>query len=158
MNNEVSIRLAKPADARAIAGLWLAMMREHEDYEPHVTLSPGAEEAYHQYASHHIIQTDSIVYVAEQNREIVGYCLAFKTRNLPMFLPEFYGYLSDIALHPNLRGKGIGDTILQRVQDWFREQGCKNIQLQVYYRNEGGKNFWQKANFENFVNGLWFDL
>ena len=28
----------------------------------------------------------------------------------------------------------------------------------INFRNEGGKRFWKKADFDNFVNGLWCDL
>ena len=158
MSERITIRRARLEDAERIVELWMAMMHEHEGFERHVQLSPDAARAYHQYASHHIHQKDSIVVVAENEKQIVGFCLAFKTQNLPMFLPESYGYLSDIAVQPDTQQKGIGQAMFKRVSSWFHHRGIQNMQLQVYYRNQMGRKFWEKTGFDNFVNGLWYDV
>lgn len=158
MTDNVHIRRARLPDVQPIVDLWMEMMRDHERFEPHVNLAPAAPDAYHQYTSHHILQSSSIVYVAEKRGRIIGYCLAYRTKNLPMFLPEYYGYLSDICIKEGEQNQGIGSALLKRVTDWFRQSGLKNVQLQVYHRNKAGTEFWKKAGYDDFVHGLWLDI
>ena len=158
MSANVNIRRARPGDVDTIVDIWMEMMREHERFEKNVQLAPTASQAYQQYASFHVLQKDSVVIVAEKDQEVIGFCLAYKTKNLPMFKPEFYGYLSDIAVRPGMQRSGIGKVILTRIIDWFRANGVKNIQLQVYEQNKPGKKFWEENEFRRYVRGLWLDL
>ena len=158
MSENVNIRRARLEDANAIVELWMEMMGEHEQFEPNVNLAPDADKAYLHYASHHILHDDSIVVVAERNKRVVGYCLAFVTKNLPMFLPEYYGYLSDVTVQARMQQKGVGQSLFKRVTEWLRARGIANLQLQVYHRNELGRKFWDKVGCDNFVRGLWYNL
>jgi ribosomal protein S18 acetylase RimI-like enzyme len=158
MKDTIGIRRARSSDIDAVVELWIAMMQEHEHFEPHLKLSPNASQEYHNYATFHVLNRDSVLVVAEHKREIIGYCLAYRTKNLPMFMPEYYGYLSDLAVKAGHQRKGIGASLLKRVLDWMRQHGVRNMQLQVYEQNNKGKEFWKKQDFDWYVRGMWIDL
>ncbi|MBN1517245.1 GNAT family N-acetyltransferase [Candidatus Sumerlaeota bacterium] len=158
MSDTIRIRRGRSADIDAVVELWIAMMQDHEQFEPHLKLSPNAAQEYQHYATYHVLNRDSSLVVAEDDRKIVGYCLAYRTKNLPMFLPEYYGYLSDLAIAPGYQRKGLGASLLKRTLEWMRQNGVRNMQLQVYERNAGGKKFWSAQGFDQYVRGMWLDL
>jgi len=156
----VRIRRAITSDAPAIAALWLAMMREHREFEPRVQLSNLAQSSYLEYARRHCQEKDSVVLVAEPDAgaAIVGFALAYKVRNLPMFLPEYYGFVSDAAVAAQIRGQGIGRRMVEQTCAALRHMGAAHVQLQFYIANQAGGRFWRRMGFEDYVAGMWKDL
>jgi len=156
---EVTIRKARFEDIDRIVELWMEMMRAHQRFEPRLVLAANAAVEYRKFVSHYISHADSSIYVAERNNnEVVGYCLAFISQNLPMFEPETCGFISDLVVTEKQKRQGIGAALISQVKQWFQRQAVKNIQLQVYSHNTVGKRFWKKIGFENFFERLWLDL
>ena len=87
-----------------ILDLWTAMMSDHEEFDPRIKLAEGARGAYRAYLNYHLSSDESRLAAAETEGEeggrIVGFSLVTINRNLPMFMPPLYGYLSDIAVEP----------------------------------------------------------
>ncbi|MCX8038604.1 MAG: GNAT family N-acetyltransferase [Candidatus Sumerlaeia bacterium] len=167
--DNVSIRPAVPDDLDAIVALWTAMMREHEEFDPRIRLAPNADIAYRNYAYHHI-REGAAVFVAEyldkqeggrqatHRRQVVGFALAYVARNLPMYQPERYGYLSDLVVAAPWRRCGIGTALLDCVRQRLRREEVAQVQLQVYSKNVAGLGFWRQQGFDDFVHGLWAAL
>jgi len=159
------IRQARRRDADAMARLWIAMMEEHRGFERRVRLSEDAHEAYAEYVRYHCGRRDSVMFVVEargqtdrSDREIVGFSLAYRARNLPMFLPEQYGFISDVTVAAPFRGRGLGRRLVERTREEFEEMGLPHAQLQVYRANDGGRRFWRRMDFEPYIEGMWLDL
>jgi GNAT superfamily N-acetyltransferase len=156
--SEIRIRRARVAEADALVELWMTMMREHERLDGSISLSPEAAEHYREYLHYHLLDREALVLAALDGKEIIGFALAMKCQNLPMFLPAEYGYISDMIVLPRRRGHGIGGEMFARISEWFRTQGVKCIQLQVYDGNNSGHRFWNKVGFRDFISRCWMDL
>lgn len=154
----VTIRPAVLSDLDEIVALWMEMMQEHEQFDSRVRLAGNADEAYENYARYYVLRADADVLVAENKQEVIGFCLAYCARNLPMFRPGQYGFLSDVAVASAWRGKGVGTALVEETKQRFRRHGVRHIQLQVYHHNTAAREFWRKAGFNEFVHGLWFDM
>jgi len=150
----------------------MGMMAEHEAFDTRIQMASGARSAYRAYMSYHLSQGDSYVSAAfdqegdapetgdasNTDPRIVGFCLATVNRNLPMFLPAHYGYLSDIVVHEDLRRAGVGATLVGDVKRWFREKDVPSVQLQVYVKNKGAEAFWRAQGFDPFYVRMWLEL
>jgi ribosomal protein S18 acetylase RimI-like enzyme len=162
----VRIEAATLADLDAIVRLWMEMMREHESFDSRVRLADKADDAYRQYAHYYIERGDAGIFVARlklggtllSREEIGGFCLSYRARNLPMFRPANYGFISDLTVLRRYRHRGIGRALLEAVRTWFRRQGVTHIQLQVYDRNAPGIAFWKSQGFDEFVHGMWLNI
>ncbi|MBN1866150.1 GNAT family N-acetyltransferase [Candidatus Sumerlaeota bacterium] len=152
------IRRAVEADLPRLVELWLAMMREHCDFEPRLRLTPTAGPTYQSYLHLHCRNPRSRVVLAETEDRAIGFCCAYVCQNLPMFEPQEFGYVSDLCVVSEERGRGLGTRILDDVRDWFKGQGVECVQLQVYDSNEKGRRFWAAKGFAPFLERLWLDL
>lgn len=155
----VSIRKASFEDLKAILDLWDEMMEEHQRQDARIHLTGGALAAYRAYVSYHMASSDACVMVAEDAEDgIIGFCLMVINRNLPMFEPERYGYLSDLTVSRRWRRRGIGRALVGEVRTWLRQRRIDSIQLQYYDHNDTGGAFWRAMNFKPFYTRMWLDI
>jgi GNAT superfamily N-acetyltransferase len=138
------------------------MMQEHQEFDPRIHLADGAETAYRAYLGYHLSQADSRVGVAcveaPEGRLVAGFYLAIVNRNLPMFMPPEYGYLSDLAVLPPYRRRGIGRALVGDLRQWLRSRKNSTIQLQYYVRNERPRAFWNSLGFQPYYERMWLDI
>ena len=152
-------RRATEADLATLTDLWMRMMAEHASFEPRLRLAPAARTAYYCYLELHCRGPRSLVLLAEETGGTVhGFCCAYVCQNLAMFLPAEMGYVSDLYLVPEARGKGLGREIMTMVLDWFRGQGVSSVQLQAYGANGAGRAFWKAMGFDPFFERMNLDL
>jgi hypothetical protein len=78
------VRKATQEDTGAIAELWKELMDFHQERDPCFTRSVDGHERFAEFVSGRISSETSCVLVAEQQGEIVGYCLA----TISKFPPE----------------------------------------------------------------------
>lgn len=53
----------------------------------------------------------------------------------------------NVVIHPDYRGKGIGEKLMQWIYDYAKEQGCVASELNCYVSNHKGVAFWMKEGF-----------
>lgn len=145
---KVEIRRATTFEVDAVVDLWHELIRGHRKFESRIFLSNNSKREYKKYVMYHIINPDSVLVVAKSEEDVLGYCLAFKYRNLPVFQPREIGYISDMSVRGTHKGKGIGSLLLEYVRNWFKDEGISLIQLQCYQTNEKGKEFWERHGFK----------
>ena len=135
------------------------MMGEHEGFDSRIQMTEAAPDAYRAYLGFHLTNEESLLKMAETGEgELAGFCLATINRNLPMFLPPRYGYLSDLVVAPSMRRRGIGRQLVHAVVQWLGQEGIESIQLQVYSQNQDGAQFWKAMGFHSYYDRMWFDL
>ena len=74
----MTIRLATPADLPALGRLGALLMRTHYEFDPQRFMSAGADaaEGYAWFLGRQLKDQDVVIYVAEQEGQIVGYVYA----------------------------------------------------------------------------------
>lgn len=158
----ITIEEAQVGDVPDVLRIWVQMMAEHESFDPRIRMAPGSEGAYRAHLNYHVSQPDSRVSIAvareDGARKVVGFCLVIINRNLPMFLPPHYGYLSDLAVAPTHRRRGAGRALVEDVKRWLKSKGVETIQLQAYVRNSRATAFWEALDFQPYYRRMWLDI
>lgn len=54
----------------------------------------------------------------------------------------------DIYIREEYRGKGIGTGLMDRMFEWFREEGCASVLINAYAANSAATNFYKKYGLE----------
>jgi ribosomal protein S18 acetylase RimI-like enzyme len=113
------VRPAGYADLEVVLEMWGTMMAEHELSDPRIRLSDAALPSYRSYLGYHLNNSGSRVLVADARDAMAGFCLVTITHNLKMFLPERYGYLSDLYVRPDARRQGVGRALVAHASAAF---------------------------------------
>ncbi|HUE04749.1 MAG TPA: GNAT family N-acetyltransferase [Bryobacteraceae bacterium] len=86
------------------------------------------------------------VLLADYERESVGFAVFFTTYST--FLAQPGIYLEDLYVKPDLRGKGIGLALLQRVSAIAIERGCGRVEWGALNWNEPSIRFYKSRGAE----------
>lgn len=57
------------------------------------------------------------------------------------------GTVLELIVKQNIRGHGIGKSLLNQIEQYFKNIGCKRINIEVFGPNEKGLNFYKKNNY-----------
>jgi ribosomal protein S18 acetylase RimI-like enzyme len=91
------------------------------------------------------------ILVAEVNGEIAGVAVAwqvgFSRAQRTTELPTRFGYLSDLSVLPKWRGRGIGTQLLRETERRFREDGCDQMGLSVFFPNKKAQQLYFRKGF-----------
>ena len=86
------------------------------------------------------------ILLAEFNGEIVGQALFFK--NFSTFLGKPGIYLEDLYVKPEMRGKGIGKMLLDKIISIAKERNYGRVEWSVLNWNEPAIDFYKKIGAE----------
>lgn len=110
-------------------------------------LVPGGEKMW----LHSLLPTLSkfgVVWLALDGDEVIGFAQG-TVKLLPNYLGGGrVGMISHVYVDPEVRSYGIGSKLVERVENWFIMKKVDSIELQVLYRNECGRSFWEKLGYD----------
>ncbi|RIV68797.1 GNAT family N-acetyltransferase [Flagellimonas aequoris] len=54
----------------------------------------------------------------------------------------------NVIISPQYQGKGIGELMLNFLDDYAKEMGCDRAEVNCYAKNVRGKKFWENQGYE----------
>ncbi len=93
---------------------------------------------------------DGLVLVATADGEIVGYSLNFIKDNVPVYKLRKIGYVGDLFIRREFRGRGIGSKFKSEAFGWFRKKGMKYASICVHENNREARKLYNEWGFEDF--------
>ena len=91
-------------------------------------------------------ETDKILVAEDETNPFLGYLWIGEGTNMMTGLK--HGYIYDIFVKEELRGKGIGKILLEKAQSYCREKGYSRILLMVSVNNETAMKLYSKMGFK----------
>ncbi len=86
-----------------------------------------------QFLEERISKNESVVFIAFDNDEPVGFTQLFTTFSSVSLQPMFI--LNDLYVSITHRGKGIGEALLDRTKDFCKKSGYKGLALETTIDN-----------------------
>lgn len=100
------------------------------------------------YDLEQLIHSDqAMVAVADADGHLVGSGYAKIVQGKPYAKNPRRSYLGFMFVDPALRGRAINQQILDFLEQWSRDQGIKEMVLEVYDGNEPALRAYEKAGF-----------
>jgi GNAT superfamily N-acetyltransferase len=98
-----------------------------------------------------ISATDIEVVVAVLNKQIIGSGYARIEKAKPYLNHELYAYLGFMYTHPDHRGKGVNNQIIEALTNWVRSQNIFEMRLDVYNDNPSAIRAYEKVGFKKHL-------
>ena len=138
MNNKILIRFATEKDVPAI----FSLIKELAEFEKlsHQIKTDELELRETLFANDRFVE----VLIAEFDGQIVGQALFFK--NFSTFLGKPGIYLEDLYVKPEMRGKGIGKQLLEKIISIAKERNYGRVEWSVLDWNKPAIKFYEKIN------------
>ena len=57
------------------------------------------------------------------------------------------GSVIELIVKNNIRGNGIGKSLLEKIEEYFKSINCKRINIEVFKLNKKGLNFYKKNDY-----------
>lgn len=57
------------------------------------------------------------------------------------------GSVLELIVKNDIRGNGIGKSLLEKIEDYFKSISCKRINIEVFGPNKKGLNFYEKNDY-----------
>ena len=145
----IVIRRAVPSDLREVGTLGASLVRMHFAFDSRRFMAPHDDTAdgYAWFLGQELDNTDVVVFVAEQNGEVVGYVYAGVEGQNWKELREEAGFVHDVVVAPAARAHGIGAQLIEAAASWCRERGMPRIMLWVAEQNAGAQRLFDRAGF-----------
>ncbi len=153
MNQAITIRPARPGDTPALTDIlldtgWFANLEEQGP--------EGARQRVAGRLAACLADGSHLPLVAEdEGGRVVGYA---SVHWLPyLFKPGLEAYVSELFVHPERRGRGVGGQLLASLEAEARRRGCcqlmlvNNRQRDSFQRGFYAKRGWQERDMANFA-------
>ena len=90
------------------------------------------------------------LFVADDGERIVGIVDVRVKRSdgNPLLLARTFGYVTQLSVAEDARGRGAGRALLEAAAAWARERGCASIELGVYEFNESALALYRSLGYE----------
>lgn len=92
------------------------------------------------------------IFLAKEENEIVGLVIGYihneEVDSYDFSAPK-RGFIKDLVVSKNYRSKGIGKQLLNAMETYFKDIGCKGVLLNVFAYNENAMQLYIKNGYFN---------
>lgn len=143
------VRRATNADAPSLGRLGAMLLRAHHAFDPQRFIAPGSnpESGYEWFLRSQLTEDDAAVFVAEQDRQVIGYVFAALEPISWKELREACGFIHDIAVDDPQRGTGVATALMTAAMEWLRGRGAPRVVLGTAERNAAAQRLFEKLGF-----------
>ncbi|WP_435116523.1 GNAT family N-acetyltransferase [Halolamina sp. C58] len=104
----------------------------------------GAEGAAAGALAEEIPDDQTVVIVAEEDDEILGFAQAFLAGDAPRV-----GRIEWLHVRPGRRGEGLASQLLDRIESALADRGADRIEASVIEANEAGRAFYEEHGYDH---------
>jgi ribosomal protein S18 acetylase RimI-like enzyme len=146
---ETIIRLATPEDLPALGRLGAILMRAHYGFDPQRFMDPGTDPAdgYAWFLGRQLKDNDVVIFVAEQDGNVIGYVYAGLEPISWKELRDACGFVHDVVVDERGRRSGTATALIEAAVQWLRERGAPRVMLWTAEKNDGAQLLFEKLGF-----------
>jgi len=147
-----SIREFHPDDAPAVE----QCLAELQDFSKLLNPYDADGSIAPQYLQHLLARCDETngkIFVVESDGRVVGMVCVYATVKANKLDEEEYeyGYVSDLVVLAEHRGKGLGRALLKLAKDYAQQQGATLLRISVLARNKVARKLYIDEGFDELV-------
>lgn len=148
---EIIIREYKPEDRPVLEECILELQGNEYELRPHTWVNPTPDMAreYLDYTLKSVLALpDAKIFIGELEGVTAGWIVVtMATEDGPDIALKRYGYIPELAVLSQYRGKGIGRALMDKAEEFVRSQGGEFIKLEVSKGNDA-EEFYSKIGYK----------
>lgn len=156
----IEIRKAEGRDLTPLGKLGAMLMRTHYAFDPQRFLAPaaGTETGYATFLGSVLDSPDDCIFVAEIERQVVGYVyvalepLSWKELRGPA------GFIHDVAVAEEFRNSGAGTKLMEAAIAWLRERAAPRVILWTAASNAEAQSLFHRLGFRDTMLEMTMEL
>lgn len=158
MSDNQNIREMVLEDVDMVSSLYCEMYREQKTMGMVMTFN---EAAIHDMLA---IQLRSRLFkcmVLEHENEVKGFAIGSIIKTQKKYQIEgqdFIGFINDVYVAEELRTLGLGNDLVEALEQKLMNAGIKYIELTVLEGNNNGKKFWGKKGYKDVIRVMYKQL
>ena len=156
----VTLRTARSSDRNAVVELIHRLNVFEADLVGDRRRDYGAAEEYYDELLQRLSKRQGRIVLAQENGIVVG-AMGFSLDQDAAYVTDDvrrHGTVTDLIVHEDWRGRGIGQMLLQEAERLTREAGLTRLFIGVLVANERADSTYRKFGFEPYVSLLVKDL
>jgi ribosomal protein S18 acetylase RimI-like enzyme len=149
---EITVRPATAQDYDDLCRIIDQVDALHRENLPHIFQKPEGPAREQTYILGLLADEDHGLFVAEVRGHVAGFVHAVirDMPPIPILVPRRVAVVDNIAVQQGLRRAGIGRALMHRAQQWARERGATEVELNVYEFNKPATAFYRSLGYETF--------
>lgn len=145
----MNIRRVKEADADGVLQLLVQVNNVHSKNRPDLFIKDKTKYTKEELLSLMKDEKRPIFVATDDTNQVLGYAFCVyqshvEDNNFPDIVTM---YIDDICVDENCRGKHVGTALYEYVKTYARENGCYNVTLNVWDKNDAALAFYKKCGF-----------
>jgi ribosomal protein S18 acetylase RimI-like enzyme len=125
------------------------------DYMKRIRRMPGYGVSYVRRLLRRINNNDGVIYLAEHEDHIIGLIAAMvetqSTVDLLECVPSKGGRILELFVETRYRGQNIGKSLMQKGEEYLKQQGCDVFTIEVFEPNGKAHNFYKKLGYQDRI-------
>lgn len=150
--NPIIIRPALETDYAAFIALYIEINNfhaaEHPEVFAHIQQPPKTPEEFLSM----IHDPSQAVFVAEVEGQVIGWTQVILREAPPLVImtPRRFGVVDTLVVGAGFRRRGIGRALMERAEEWARQQGIDTLELGVWEFNKGAIALYEELGYRTF--------
>lgn len=149
----ISFRTASASDREAVVDLILALNLHEADLTGDRRRDRAGADSYYDELQQRLARRNGRVVLAEEHGRVVA-AMGFSLDEDAAYVTDDvrrHGTVTDLVVHEDWRGKGVGRLLLAEAERLTREAGCRRLMIGVLVANEGAERLYRSEGFEPYV-------
>ena len=139
-----------PDDKPSILRFIRELQHFEKELEPDRRIDADVAEEYYAVLTARAREQNGCIFIAENEaRQALGWAVAHEENN-EVYVIEAerrFGYISELYVLEEVRGKGIGRALIAACEDWARSRDLRVMMIAALARNRGALNLYRGGGY-----------
>jgi ribosomal protein S18 acetylase RimI-like enzyme len=150
---EISIRRYQETDIKD----FVRLMEELQDYLVSIDdlkrlrRMPEYSESYTERTLQNVAKNNGVIYLAESEGRVVGLVVGIiheqTKEELLELIPYKRGVVLELIVENECREKGIGKLLMEKMEGYFKQNGCSAAMVEVFFPNKNALRLYSKLGY-----------
>jgi len=152
LEQKLLIEALHDRDRNSVHALICTFKEESQTRSPvYDELRPDYRDVLGRYIDEYQSRNDCVIFVAKVDGTLIGFIMGSLWNYLPIYRIQQMGYIPELYVVSEFRGRGVGHALVRAMEQWFRAQGMTFVRIETICAYENNESIYQALGYETFL-------